>query len=86
MKSKLVWFLSVFVPSFVFGAGLTKVNDLMAQVETALHGVAVTVITVAAMYVGFKVMYQKQALADFWYVILGAIIFAAAAELAAWFV
>lgn len=56
MKNKLVWFLSVFVPSFVFGAGLTKVNDLMEQVETALHAVAVTVITVAAMYVGFKVM------------------------------
>ena len=34
MKSKLVWFLCVFVPSFVFGAGLTKVNDLMEQVET----------------------------------------------------
>lgn len=86
MKRNLKFILMLMLgllPNVVFGAGISSVNTLMSSIETALHAVAAVTITIAVMWVGYKVMYNKQALSEFWYVLLGALLVAGAAEIAA---
>lgn len=66
--------------------GFAKANELMAKISTGLHGVAAITITVAVVWVGYKVLWNGQSLKDCGNIIIGAILIISGAEFAALFV
>ena len=66
--------------------GFAKANDLMAKISSGLHGVAAITITVAVVWVGYKVLWNGQSLKDCGNIIIGAILIISGAEFAALFV
>lgn len=77
-------FLTLATPAFA--DGFAKANDLMTKVSTGLHGVAAITITVAVVWVGYKVLWNGQSLKDCGNIIIGAILIISGSELAALFV
>lgn len=72
--------------SLAFADGFAKANELMAKVSSGLHGVAAITITVAVVWVGYKVLWNGQSLKDCGNIIIGAILIISGAEFAAMFV
>ncbi|HDX9051773.1 TPA: TrbC/VirB2 family protein [Yersinia enterocolitica] len=69
-----------------FADGFSKANDLMGKISTGLHGVAAITITVAVVWVGYKVLWNGQSLKDCGNIIIGAILIISGAEFANLFV
>lgn len=77
---------SLALASPAFADGFAKANELMAKISTGLHGVAAITITVAVVWVGYKVLWNGQSLKDCGNIIIGAILIISGAEFAALFV
>jgi len=63
-------------------AGLEKAQTLMDNVSTALTALSLATVTVAILWVGYKVLFTGAALRDMGSTILGAVIIASAAQIA----
>ena len=66
-----------------FADGFSKAKSLLTKLENGLHGLALLVITLAFLWVGYRVMWLGDTVRDCSKVIIGAIIVASAAEIAA---
>lgn len=67
-------------------AQISKVNQVMTNVQTVLVGVAVTLFTVAIMWAGFKMAFQQAQWSEISNVVIGGILVGGAAGIAAWLV
>lgn len=67
-------------------AQISKVNQVMTNVQTVLLGVAVTLFTVAIMWAGFKMAFQQAQWSEISNVVIGGILVGGAAGIAAWLV
>lgn len=65
--------------------GFTKANTLMENVSTGLYSLAAATITVATLIVGYKVLYNKQALSECSNIIIGGILIASASAAGGFF-
>lgn len=81
-KLKMITLLSI-LPVFALAEGLEKVNTLMEKVISVLHGAAILTATAAFMWVGYKYLFGGATLRELGPVIVGAVLIAAAAEIAA---
>jgi len=82
MNTKKILLLIALLQNFAF-AGLEKVETLMTNVSTALTAVSLVTVTVAFLWVGYKVLFAGSSLRDMGSTIVGALIVASAAEIAA---
>ena len=67
-------------------AQISKVNQVMTNVQTVLVGVAVTLFTVAIMWAGFKMAFQQAQWSEISNLVIGGILVGGAAGIAAWLV
>ncbi len=65
-------------------AQITKVNSVMANVQTVLVSVAVTLFTVAIMWAGFKMAFQQAQWSEISNLVIGGILVGGAAGIASW--
>lgn len=63
-------------------AQLERITSQANTISTFLTGLAIVVVTIAFLYVGFKVLFRGQALADLWHVLVGGLIVGGAAGFA----
>lgn len=66
-----------------FADGFGKAKNLLTKIQNGLHGLALVIITVAFLWVGYRVMWLGDTVRDCSKVIIGAIIVASASEIAA---
>lgn len=67
-------------------AQVARVNSVMANVQTVLTGVAVTLFTIAIMFAGFKMGFQKAQWSEVSNIVIGGILVGGAAGIAAWLI
>ncbi|WP_230182678.1 TrbC/VirB2 family protein [Aquabacterium sp. CECT 9606] len=67
-------------------AQISKVNTVMANVQTVLVGVAVTMFTLAIMWAGFKMAFQHAKWSEISNIVIGGILVGGAAGIAAWLI
>ena len=67
-------------------AQISKVNQVMTNVQTVLVGVAVTLFTVAIMWAGFKMAFQQAQWSEISNLVIGGILVGGAAGIVAWLV
>lgn len=72
------------VSSPTFAEGFTKANDFLESLNTGLHVLTGATITLAVLWVGYKVLFDGNSIRDCKNVIIGAILIASASELGAW--
>ena len=82
MNTKKILLMIAILQNFAF-AGLDKVETLMTNVSTALTAISLVTVTVAFLWVGYKVLFAGSSLRDMGSTIVGALIVASAAEIAA---
>ena len=78
--------LAVLLEAHPAWAQISKVNQVMTNVQTVLVGVAVTLFTVAIMWAGFKMAFQQAQWSEISNVVIGGILVGGAAGIAAWLV
>ncbi len=83
LNQKIILTMLVFMPSILSAAGIEKANTLMQNLVSALHAVAIATITAAIMWMAYGVMWGGKRIQDFGGIIVGAILLASAAEIAA---
>ncbi|NPE57176.1 TrbC/VirB2 family protein [Dickeya dadantii] len=82
--------LPAFFPAFMStqtlaaGSGFTKANDTLSNTSTGLLGLAAVTITLATMWVGYKVLFDGKSLHDMRNVIIGAILIVGASGFGAY--
>ena len=59
-----------------------KASTLMTKIQTGLTGLSVVTVTIAIMWVGYKILYGGSTIRECGPIIIGAILLAGAAELA----
>jgi type IV secretion system protein VirB2 len=64
-----------------FAAGFSTANDLLTKIESGLEGLAIITITIAVLWVGYKVLWNGKSLSDCSNIIIGGILIASAAEI-----
>lgn len=62
--------------------GFTKAGTLLDKVSSGLLGLSIVTVTIAALWVGYKVLFQGNTLRECAPIIIGAIIIASASEVA----
>ncbi|MES2899566.1 MAG: TrbC/VirB2 family protein [Pseudomonadota bacterium] len=67
-------------------AQIAKVNSTMTQLQSILTGVAVTIFTIALLWVGFKMAFQHAKWAEVSNIVIGGIICGGAPGIAAWLI
>ncbi len=67
-----------------FAEGLDKVNTTMENVLTMLHGVSLTVVTIAIIWSGYKMAFQHARVMDIAPILGGGLLVGGAAEIAAY--
>jgi type IV secretion system protein VirB2 len=67
-------------------AQISKVNSVMANVQTVLVGVAVTIFTMAIMWAGFKMAFQHSKWSEISNIVIGGILVGGAAGIAGWLI
>ncbi|WP_027712549.1 MULTISPECIES: TrbC/VirB2 family protein [Dickeya] len=83
-------YLPAFFPAFISGqalaagSGFTKANDTLSNTSTGLLGLAAVTITLATMWVGYKVLFDGKSLHDMRNVIIGAILIVGASGFGAY--
>lgn len=65
-----------------FADGFSAAEGLLEQVKTGLSGLALVTVTLACLWVGYKVLFGGSTLRECSPIIIGAIIIASAAEVA----
>ncbi|QDY44501.1 TrbC/VirB2 family protein [Candidatus Pantoea soli] len=73
---------SLAVASPAFADGFTKADTLLEKVSSGLMGLAVVTITIAALIVGYRTLYDGRALSESKNIIIGGIIIASVSEIA----
>ncbi|RAH26332.1 TrbC/VirB2 family protein [Pantoea agglomerans] len=73
---------SLAIASPAFADGFTKADSLLEKVSSGLMGLAVVVITIAALVVGYRTLYDGRALSESKNIIIGGIIIASVSEIA----
>ena len=81
-----IFSLAVLLEAHPAWAQISKVNQVMTNVQTVLVGVAVTLFTVAIMWAGFKMAFQQAQWSEISNVVIGGILVGGAAGIAAWLV
>ncbi len=76
--------LAVMLEAHPAWAQITKVNSVMANVQTVLVSVAVTLFTVAIMWAGFKMAFQQAQWSEISNLVIGGILVGGAAGIASW--
>nr|WP_153508548.1 TrbC/VirB2 family protein [Dickeya oryzae] len=82
--------LPAFFPAFIStqtlaaGSGFTKASDTLSNTSTGLLGLAAVTITLATMWVGYKVLFDGKSLHDMRNVIIGAILIVGASGFGAY--
>ncbi|WKV51508.1 TrbC/VirB2 family protein [Dickeya fangzhongdai] len=82
--------LPAFFPAFIStqtlaaGSGFTKANDTLSNTSTGLLGLAAVTITLATMWVGYRVLFDGKSLHDMRNVIIGAILIVGASGFGAY--
>ena len=82
--ASLVLGLAVILEAHPAWAQITKVNSVMANVQTVLVSVAVTLFTVAIMWAGFKMAFQQAQWSEISNLVIGGILVGGAAGIASW--
>lgn len=77
---------SVFATSLIatpaFADGFSKAETLLESVESGLSGLALITVTLATLWVGYKVLFGGSTIRECSPVIIGAIVIASASEVA----
>ena len=82
MKTRLMITMIV-MNAYAMAGGLDKVNTLMTNVSQALSALSYATVSVAILWVGYKVLFTGTSIRDMGSTILGAVIIAAATQIAA---
>jgi type IV secretory pathway VirB2 component (pilin) len=75
-------FLFAFACDPALADGLTKVNTLMDNIVTLLRSVSIAAVTIAVMFVGYKMIFMQSSFKDCIPVVLGCLLIGGASELA----
>ncbi|MDI3360315.1 TrbC/VirB2 family protein [Lelliottia sp. V89_10] len=62
-------------------AGFSVAENLLTQLESGLEGLAIITITIAVLWVGYKVLWNGQNLKDCSNIMIGGILIASASEI-----
>lgn len=84
-KALIALTLTMVVSSPAF-AQISKVNTVMANVQSVLTGVAVTIFTITIMWAGFKLAWQHAKWSDISNIVIGGILVGGASGIAAWLI
>lgn len=71
-------------PLLAAGSGFNKANETLSNTSTGLLGLAAVTITLATMWVGYKVLFDGKSLHDMRNVIIGAILIVGASGFGAY--
>ena len=85
IKASVMMLFMTLITSPAF-AQISKVNTVMANVQSVLAGVAVTVFTITIMCAGFKLAWQQAKWSDISNIVIGGILVGGAAGIAAWLI
>lgn len=66
----------------VFASGFSKANTLLEKVASGLEGLAIATITIAALIVGYRTLFDGRALSDSKNIMIGGVIIASVSEIA----
>ncbi|WP_275166514.1 TrbC/VirB2 family protein [Citrobacter koseri] len=72
------------VPVLAADSGFNKANETLSNTSTGLLGLAAVTITLATMWVGYKVLFDGKSLHDMRNVIIGAILIVGASGFGAY--
>ncbi len=67
-------------------AQITKVNDVMTNIEAILSGVAVVTFTIALIWAGFKMAFQHAKWSEISNIVIGGILVGGASGIASWLI
>lgn len=70
------------VASPAFADGFSKAESLLEKVQTGLSGLSIVTVTIACLWVGYKVLFGGSTIRECSPIIIGAIVIASAAEVA----
>ena len=70
-----------FLSAPVFADGFSKAETLLEKISSGLSGLAIVTITIAVIWVGYKVLWDGKSLHDCKGIIIGGILIASAAEI-----
>jgi type IV secretion system protein VirB2 len=71
-------------PVLATDSGFNKANETLSNTSTGLLGLAAVTITLATMWVGYKVLFDGKSLHDMRNVIIGAILIVGASDFGAY--
>jgi TrbC/VIRB2 family. len=74
---------SAVLSSPAFADGFAKAETLLEKISTGLTGLAVITITIATIWVGYRVLWDGKSIMDCKNIIIGGILIASGAEIAA---
>lgn len=74
--------LSAVLSSPAMADGFTKANGLLEKVASGLEGLAIATITIAALIVGYRTLFDGHALKDSKNIIIGGVVIASVSEIA----
>jgi type IV secretion system protein VirB2 len=77
----LATLVAFFLSAPVFADGFSKAETLLEKISSGLSGLAVVTITIAVIWVGYKVLWDGKSLHDCKGIIIGGILIASAAEI-----
>ncbi|ECS7808625.1 TrbC/VirB2 family protein [Salmonella enterica subsp. enterica serovar Enteritidis] len=82
-KNKVVMAVAgAIVASPAFADGFSKAETLLEKVKTGLSGLSLVTVTIACLWVGYKVLFGGSTIRECAPIIIGAIVIASAAEVA----
>jgi type IV secretion system protein VirB2 len=70
--------------TFEAQAQVTRVNSVMSNFQSMLVGVSVTIVTIAIMWAGYKMLFQHHKWSEISNIVIGAIVIGGAPGLASW--
>lgn len=73
-------------PAYAGTGGFARASTTVDNVVALLTTIAVGVVTIAVMWAGYKVLFQKNTLSDVAYILIGGTLIGGAAGAAAWLV
>jgi type IV secretion system protein VirB2 len=75
---------TVAAATFEAQAQVTRVNSVMSNFQSMLVGVSVTIVTIAIMWAGYKMLFQHHKWSEISNIVIGAIVIGGAPGLASW--
>ncbi|WP_040343927.1 TrbC/VirB2 family protein [Brenneria sp. EniD312] len=77
-------FILTSAPALAADGGFNKANETLSNTSTGLLGLAAVTITLATMWIGYKVLFDGKSLSDMRNVIIGAILIVGASGFGAY--